>query len=94
MKLLESQTARPWHPHLVLFVAVILPGVGQVLNQNPMRGLTMLFFMLVLGVVSYQLASPEISIIGKFAGGLFVYAMSVMDAYQWARVRWQVASAN
>lgn len=94
MKLLESQPAKPWHPHLVLFVAVVLPGVGQVLNQNPMRGLTMLFFMLVLGVVSYQLASPDVSVIGQFAGGLFVYAMSVMDAYQWAKVRWQIASVN
>lgn len=94
MKLLESHPARPWHPRLVLLVAVILPGVGQVLNQNPMRGLTMLFFMLVLGVVSYQLASPDVSVIGQFAGGLFVYAISVMDAYQWARVRWEVASVN
>lgn len=94
MKLLESHPTKPWHPHLVLFVAIILPGVGQVLNQNPLRGLTMLFFMLVLGVVSYHLASPGVSVIGQFAGGLFVYAMSVMDAYQWARVRWEIASAN
>lgn len=88
MKPLEARLAKPRHPYLVLFVAVLLPGVGQVLNQNPLRGLTMLFFMLVLGVVSFQLASPDVSVIGQFAGGLFVYAISVMDAYQWARVRW------
>ncbi len=84
----ETNTVRPWHPYLVLLIAIILPGVGQVLNQAPMRGLTMLFFMLVLGVVTFNLAGPDISIIGQFAGGLFIYALSVMDAYLWARIRW------
>lgn len=90
MKLLEFNSRKPWHPYVVLLVAIILPGVGQVLNQVPMRGLTMLFFMLVLGVVTYEVASPDVSVIGKFAGGIFVYALSVMDAYQGARVRWAV----
>jgi membrane protein implicated in regulation of membrane protease activity len=66
-----------------------LPGVGQVLNNTPMRGLTMLFFMLMLGVITFNLAGPEISVVGKFAGGIFVYAISVMDAYYWARYRWE-----
>lgn len=73
---------------LVLLVAIILPGVGQVLNQSPMRGLTMVFFMLVLGGVTFNMASPGVSVIGQFAGGLFIYALSVMDAYLWAKVRW------
>lgn len=90
-KLPENNHQRPWHPYWVLLVAIILPGVGQVLNQTPLRGLTMLFFMLVLGVVSFNLAGPDISVIGQFAGGLFIYALSVMDAYLWARIRWQTA---
>lgn len=92
MKVQPEKTApRPWHPYLVLLVAIILPGVGQVLNQVPLRGLTMLFFMLVLGVVSFQLAEPGFSVLGQFAGGLFVYALSIMDAYQGARIRWEVS---
>lgn len=91
MKQHESKPAKPWHPYLVLAVAIVLPGVGQVLNHVPMRGLTMLFFMLVLGVVTFNLASPDVSVIGQFAGGIFVYALSVMDAYQGARIRWSVS---
>lgn len=91
MKSLEIKQPQPWHPYLVLCVAIILPGVGQVLNNAPMRGLTMVFFMLVLGVVTFNLANPEVSVIGQFAGGIFIYALSVMDAYLWARVRWQLS---
>lgn len=79
----------PLHPYWVLLIAIVLPGVGQVINNTPMRGLMMLFFMLMLGVVTFNMAGPEISIVGKFAGGLFIYALSVMDAYYWARYRWQ-----
>jgi len=86
---LTQQAVKPSHPYWVLCVAVVLPGMGQVLNNSPIRGLTMVFFMLVLGVVTFQLASPEVSIIGKFAGGLFIYALSVMDAYLWAKLRWE-----
>lgn len=82
----------PMHPYLVLVIAIVLPGVGQVVNHNPMRGLTMLFFMLVLGVVTYQLAAPGISVIGQFAGGIFIYALSIMDAYMVARIRWEQAN--
>jgi hypothetical protein len=88
MKQREISTIRPWHPYLVLLVAIILPGVGQVLNQTPLRGLTMVFFMMVLAMVTFQFAGPEVSVIGQFAGGIFIYALSVMDAYLWAKVRW------
>lgn len=48
----------------------------------------MVFFMLVLGMVSFNLASPGISVVGQFADGIFIYTLSVMDAYLWARLRW------
>ena len=86
---LNKPVGPPMRPHIVLLVALVLPGVGQVLNNTPMRGLTMLFFMLMLGVITFNLAGPEISVVGKFAGGIFVYAVSVMDAYYWARYRWE-----
>lgn len=86
---LDKPARPPLRPHLVLLVALLLPGVGQVLNNTPSRGLMMLFFMLMLGVITFNLAGPEISVIGKFAGGIFVYAISVMDAYYWARYRWE-----
>ncbi|HXG29973.1 MAG TPA: hypothetical protein VNJ47_14125 [Nevskiales bacterium] len=81
----------PWHPYAVFAIAALLPGMGQVLNATPVRGLMMAFFMLTLGVVCYHLTTPEHSLLGRYAGGWFVYAVSVMDAYQWARYRWEAA---
>lgn len=77
----------PLSPYLVLVAAIALPGVGQVLNNSTRRGLLMLLFMIVLGYMTHQVASPNVSMIGQYAGGLFVYAISVMDAYYWAKYR-------
>lgn len=86
---LDKPMRPPMRPHLVLLIALVLPGVGQVLNNTPSRGLMMLFFMLMLGVITFNLAGPGISVVGKFSGGIFIYALSVMDAYYWARYRWE-----
>ena len=81
---------RPPSPYLVLAAALILPGTGQVLNRAPLRGLTFLFFILLLGGFTLKTAAPEVSVVGKLAGGIFVYAMSIYDAYKTARVRHEV----
>lgn len=83
------RAASPW---LVLGVAVVLPGMGQVLNDQARRGLVMVFYMLLLGAVTYAVAAPGTSTVGVLAGGLFVYAISVMDAYRVAALRRQQAS--
>jgi hypothetical protein len=80
----------PLHPYLVLGIALALPGVGQVVNNQPNRGLLFLFTMIALGYVTYHLSGPEISLIGRYAGGIFIYALSLMDAYKWARIRWTI----
>ena len=77
----------PLHPSFVLVFSLILPGMGQVLNNQPRRGLLMVLYMLLLGMLTYTLASPDTSVVGRLAGGLFVYAMSVMDAYRVAATR-------
>ena len=80
----------PPHPWLVLATAILLPGCGQVLNRQPQRGLTFLFFMLLLGGFTLVTADPGVSLVGKLAGGLFVYAMAILDAYRTARLRWEI----
>lgn len=85
-----TRSRRPLHPYLVLVAAVLLPGAGQVINRMPTRALIMMFFMLSLGFVTMQLAAPERSFAGRHAGGLFVYAIAVMDAYFIARLRWEM----
>lgn len=81
---------RPVNPYLVLAAAIILPGIGQVLNRQPVRGLIFLFFMLLLGGYTLKTAAPDVSLLGKFAGGVFVYAMAIFDAYRTARIRYEV----
>lgn len=81
---------RPMHPLLVLALAIVLPGSGQVFNREPWRGLIFLFFMFLLGGFTLITAKPEVSIVGKLAGGLFVYAISVFDAYKKAKIRFEM----
>src|SRR5215510_16201751 len=80
----------PLHPYWVLLIAVFLPGVGQVVNNTPNRGMMFLFFIMSLGWVTMHLSSPDAPFVGRYAGGLFIYAISVLDAYRWARYRWVI----
>ena len=84
---------RPLDPRLVLVVAILLPGFGHVLSGQARRGLTMQMFMICLGFVSWHLTTPHHSLIGRLAGGLFVYALSIPEAYKIAKVRWATAPA-
>ena len=81
---------RPPHPWLVFVIALLLPGCGQVMNGQARRGLIFLFFMLLLGGFTFVTADPGVSLVGKYAGGLFVYAMAMFDAYRTARLRWGI----
>jgi hypothetical protein len=65
----------------------MLPGVGQVLNRQPLRGLIFVGFAVLLGAFTLKTAAPDVSFIGKVSGGLFVWAMAVFDAYKTARIR-------
>lgn len=80
----------PPHPYAVLATAILLPGCGQVLNGQIRRGLTYLFFIFLLGGFTLMTAHPETSWVGKLAGGLFVWAMSIPDAYRTARLRYAI----
>lgn len=80
----------PLHPRLVLLVAVFLPGVGQLLNNQATRGLLFAFTTVALGYVTSKYAAPDASVIGRYAGGFFIHAIAMMDAYRWAKVRWEI----
>jgi hypothetical protein len=77
----------PPAPWLVLLAGIVLPGMGQVLNNMPSRGVIFVFFMLSLGVVSFHLTTPEHSFIGRHAGGFLIYVISLVDAYRFAWLR-------
>ena len=88
----EGEATKPWHPITILAAAVLLPGVGHVLNGLPQRGLMFLFFIIVLGWATVRIAGPEMTFVGQHIGGIFVYGLSVIDAYKAARVRWEMWS--
>ncbi|MCZ7661517.1 MAG: hypothetical protein M5U22_00490 [Thermoleophilia bacterium] len=78
---------KPYPVWLVTAAAFVLPGAGQVLNGDPIRGITMQFFIMFLAFITYMVTSPDISIFGRFAGGVFVYLFSVLDANTIAKKR-------
>ncbi len=75
----------PVNPYAVLALAVLMPGAGHVIVGQPYRGLGFAFFSLLLAILSWHTTTPEHSFIGRSAGGLFVWAMSIPDAYRIAR---------
>jgi len=93
MKTIDNNSIqRPVAPKLVLLIAILLPGMGQVINNAPKRGFFMACFMIILGLITFNLAQPQISMVGKLSGGIFIYAISVLDAYYWAKYRMEIFS--
>ena len=86
-KLETKPIKAPLAPILVLLIAILLPGMGQVINNTSVKGLVMIAFMVILGLITFNLAEAHISMVGKLAGGIFIYAISIMDAYYWAKYR-------
>jgi hypothetical protein len=84
---LSHDDEQPRNPWLVLAAAIVLPGAGHVLLRVPMRGLQFLFFTVILGWVTTKIAPADASFVGRHAGGVFIYALSILDAYRIARLR-------
>ncbi len=85
-----TRAEKAMNPNLVLLIALVFPGVGQVVNRMPTRGLVFVFYVILLGVVTYNLTTPDHSFVGRYSGGIFVYVLSVLDAYRWALYRSKV----
>lgn len=81
--------ARPWNPYLVLASAIVLPGSGHVINGQPVKAFQFVFFIVLLGWLTTKIAPPQATFIGQHAGGVFVWCLSVLDAYRLARLRWE-----
>ncbi len=83
--------AKQINPYLVLALAVVLPGAGHVAVRDPRRGLAFAFFVVLFSMFTYMTTTPDQSFVGRHAGGLFVWALSIPDAYRRARMRTVVA---
>lgn len=73
-------------PTRVLLVAALLPGMGHVWTGRAARGLGFALFALLGGWLTARFAAPDASLVGRHAGGFFVWAMSIPDAYRGARL--------
>lgn len=83
----SSKGRAPLNPYAVLALAIAAPGAGHVALGQPYRGLGFAFFALLLAILSWHTTAPEQSFIGRSAFGLFVWAISIPDAYKLARIR-------
>lgn len=79
--------------YLALAAAIVLPGAGHVIVGEPRRGLLMQMFMISLAIITWHLTTPAQSLVGRLAGGLFVYAISIPEAYRLAKLRQGMKSA-
>ncbi len=86
---MTDRARRPLNPYVVLALAILLPGVGHVAIGQPQRGLVFAFFTLFFGLVTTLVSTPEQSFIARHAGGIFVWALSVPDAYRRARLAYE-----
>jgi hypothetical protein len=91
---MSDSKAAPLNPYIVLAIAVLLPGAGHVAIGQPNRGLGFAFFTILLALLSWFTSTPERSFIGRIAGGLFVWAISIPDAYKLARIRYEAWKHN
>ncbi|MCA0433555.1 MAG: hypothetical protein LCH46_09835 [Proteobacteria bacterium] len=80
----------PTHPYKILAAALLVPGAGHVWLGLAQRGLMFLFFTAVLGWVSAKLMPADATFIGRHIGGVFIYGVSVIDAYRTARLRYEL----
>jgi hypothetical protein len=86
----------PHNPRGILALALIVPGAGHVRLGLAQRGLMFLFFTVVLAWASSHVMPETSSFIGRHIGGVFIYGMSVIDAYRIAKLRmvtWQAGKA-
>ena len=63
---------------LILLAAMIVPGSGHVILGVSKRGLLMLFWMVLLGFLTSRFAANDVSVVGRYAGGLAVWVLSVV----------------
>jgi hypothetical protein len=63
----------------ILPLSILLPGLGHVILGKEIRGLLFVFWIIILGYITYQISTPGISIFGRLSGGIAVWVLSVLE---------------
>ncbi len=75
-------------PALAIFISsLVVPGSGFVLLGKPGRGLMYVLWMFFFGYLTYKFSSPDISVIGRFSGGIAVWALSLVELSRLLKIR-------
>ena len=74
-----------WPQQIPVLAAMIIPGSGYLFLSRPMRGLVMLFWMCIFAYITFRLTTTEISLIGRYSGGIAVWVISVLEVYHITR---------
>jgi hypothetical protein len=82
--------SQPLNPYVVLGLAVLAPGAGHVAIGEPQRGLRFAVFALLLAAVTWHFSTPAQSFVGRAAAGVFIWALSIPDAYRLARIKSEI----
>jgi hypothetical protein len=78
-----KSTAMPKRKQSALVLAAsLVPGAGHVWLGQAQRGLMFIFFMVILGWISTKIMPETASFIGRHIGGVFIWGMSIIDAYR------------
>ncbi len=77
------------NPYAILALAIVLPGAGHVAIGDARRGLTFVLFIGLFSILTFMTTTPDQSFIARHAGGLFIWALSIPDAYRRARLAWR-----
>jgi hypothetical protein len=67
---------------MLILAASLIPGAGHVWLGQAQRGLMFLFFMVILGWISTKIMPDTASFIGRHIGGVFIWGMSIIDAWR------------
>lgn len=77
----------PMRPRLVLLLACLFPGLGHVALGRWSRAFGFAAFTLFFAALTWKFAPHDRSLVGRTAAGLFVWALSIPDAYRSAVMR-------
>jgi hypothetical protein len=75
------------HPLVPVLLAALVPGSGHVVLGKPARGLIFIFWIVFFGALTNKLAGPEASFVGRYAGGIAIWTLSVVDVWRMAQQR-------
>ena len=79
-------------PRLVLLLACFAPGLGHAALGRWNRAFGFALFTVFFAALTWKFAPHDRSLVGRTAGGLFVWALSIPDAYRSAAVRQQITN--